>query len=246
MKRARRQFATQNDALRGITYAISVLIGAEDAAMLTVHHLGISQSERIVWLCEELDIPYQLIRYDRDATTKLAPAEYKALHPFGTAPVITDGKVVLGESGAIVEYLMAKHGGGRLAVAADQPNFADYLYWLHFANGSLMPSAIVDLVVNLVGAASPIPDVVQAVRSRSDRGLQMVEQRLGEASYFAGSEFTAADVMNLFSLTTLRAFLPRDLATSPNTRAYIKRVAARPAYQRAMKKAEPNFKPMLD
>jgi glutathione S-transferase len=214
--------------------------------MLTVHHLGISQSERIVWLCEELEIPYQLIRYARDPATKLAPAEYKALHPFGTAPVITDGNVVLGESSAIVEYLMAKHAGGRLALTPDKPNFAQYLYWLHFANGSLMPSAMIDLVVQLVGTGGPVPDIVTAVRSRSERGLQMIEKRLGEASYLAGNVFTAADVMTLFSLTTLRAFLPRDLGSSPNTRAYIKRVADRPAYQRAMKKAEPDFKPMLD
>lgn len=199
-------------------------------------------------MCEELDVPYQLIRYQRDPQTKLAPAEYKALHPFGTAPVITDGKTVLGESGAIVEYLMAKHGGGRLAVAADEPNFADYLFWLHFANGSLMPSAMIDLVVGIMGAggAQPIPDIVKAVRSRSDRAMQMIETRLGQVSYLAGDEFTAADIMTVFSLTTLRAFLPRDLKASPNTSAYIKRVAARPAYQRAMKKAEPEMKPMID
>src|SRR5437762_12649699 len=98
--------------------------------MLTVHHLGRSQSERIVTLCEELGIEYELKRYDRDPVTRLAPPEYKALHPIGTAPVITDGDRVLGESGAIIEYIIAKHGGGRLARQAGHPEFANYLYWL--------------------------------------------------------------------------------------------------------------------
>src|SRR5277367_445471 len=97
--------------------------------MLTVHHLGVSQSERIVWLCEELAIPYTLRRYDRDPTTRMAPADYKAVHPMGIAPVITDGELVLGESGAIVEYVIAKYGNDRLAIGADRPNFADYLFW---------------------------------------------------------------------------------------------------------------------
>src|SRR4030095_8763925 len=119
--------------------------------MLTVHHLGISQSERIVWLCEELEIPYQLARYDRDPNTRLAPEKYKALHPFGTAPVITDGRMVLAESAAIMEYILAKHGGGRLVVGADEPNFADYLFWFHFASGSFMPSAMTDIVVTIMG-----------------------------------------------------------------------------------------------
>ena len=106
---------------------------------LIVHHLGRSQSERIVWLCEELGLPYELVRYDRRADNRLGPPEYKALYPMGTAPVITDGDVVLGESAAIVDYVIATRGDGRLAVARDQPNFADYLYWFHFANGTLQP-----------------------------------------------------------------------------------------------------------
>src|SRR5215472_6615964 len=119
--------------------------------MLTVHHLGVSQSERIVWLCEELEILYDLKCYERDSVTHLAPAEYKALHPFGTAPVITDGDLVLGESGAIMEYIIAKYGAGRLTVKPESPDFADYLYWFHFANGSMMPASMVDLVVTMLG-----------------------------------------------------------------------------------------------
>ena len=108
--------------------------------MLTVHHLGKSQSERIVWLCEELAIPYELKVYERDPVTRLAPPEYKALHPLGTAPIIADGDIVLAESTAIVEYLLAKFGNGRLTAAPADANFADYLYWFHFANGSLQPA----------------------------------------------------------------------------------------------------------
>src|SRR5262249_21663526 len=106
--------------------------------MLVVHHLGISQSERIVWLCEELGIPYELKRYDRDPQTRMAPADYKALHSMGQAPIITDGDVVLPESGAIMEYIIGKYGDGRLAAKPTDKNFADYLYWFHFANGSFM------------------------------------------------------------------------------------------------------------
>src|ERR1700709_1384097 len=104
--------------------------------MLTVHHLGKSQSERIVWLGGEMAIPYKLKNYQRDPVTILAPADYKALHPIGAAPVITDGDLVLAESGAIVDYIIAKYGNGRLALKSDNPDFAQYLYWFHFANGT--------------------------------------------------------------------------------------------------------------
>ena len=215
--------------------------------MLTVHHLGISQSERIVWLCEELGIPYDLVRYDRDPNTRLAPEKYKALHPFGTAPVITDGKITLGETGAIMEYILAKHGGGRLVVDVDKPNFADYLFWLHFANGSFMPSALTDIVVQIMGGGEgTAPHIINALRSRGERAWQMTEARLNEVAHLAGSEFTAADIISVFALTTLRAFVPRDLSMYPGIRAYLKRIAARPAYQRAMQKAEPGMKPMID
>ena len=134
--------------------------------MLTVHHLGISQSERIVWLCEELEIPYELKRYERDPVTRLAPPEYKALHPFGTAPVITDGDLLMAESGAILEYIIAKYGTGRLAVKPDSPQFAEYLYWFHFANGSMMPAGMVDLVITILGVPGD-GDIVRALRATS-------------------------------------------------------------------------------
>jgi glutathione S-transferase len=212
--------------------------------MLIVHHLGISQSDRIVWLCEELGIPYELIRYERDPVTRLAPPEYRALHPFGTAPVITDGDLVLGESGAIIEYINVKYGNGRLAVPADNPAFPDYLFWFHFANGSVMPSAMLDLVANLVAGQAP-PGPLTALRERSNRAFDMIENRLATVPYFAGAEFTAADIIMLFPLSTMRAFVPRDLTPFPHIRAYLTRIAARPAYQRAMAKADPGYSPPL-
>jgi glutathione S-transferase len=210
--------------------------------MLTVHHLGISQSERIVWLCEELEIAHELVRYDRDPVTRLAPAAYKELHPFGTAPVITDGDVLLGESGAIIDYIIARHGGGRLCVAANSPDFADYLFWFHFANGSMMPSAMIDMVVWMMDGSSS--GVADPLRARSDRAMDMIEQRLGSVEYFAGATLTAADIIMVFNLTTMRLFVPRDLSSYPNSLAYLQRIGARPAYQRAMQKADPG-RPLL-
>ena len=211
--------------------------------MLTVHHLGISQSDRIVWLCEELEVPYELKKYDRDPVTRLAPGAYKALHPCETAPVITDGDLVLGESGAIIDYVIAKYGNGRLALAPDHPNFAAYLYWFHFANGSFMPAGMTDLVLGILGMRDQ--EAVKPLRARGDRAYAMAERRLGEATWFAGDQFTAADIMMLFPLTTMRVFAPRDLAPYPNIRAYLARVGERPAFQRAAKKGDPDLVPML-
>jgi glutathione S-transferase len=213
--------------------------------MLTVHHLGISQSDRIVWLCEELAIPYRLIRYERDPKTQFAPPEYRALTPFGTAPAITDGDLTLGESGAIIEYVIAKHGGGRLAVGPDRPEFAHYLFWFHFANGSFMPSSMLDLVAQRLGGDAR-NEFISALRDRSERAYALVENRLAQAPYFAGGHFTAADIIMLFPLTTMRAFVPRDLSASPHTREYLKRIAERPAYRRAMAAADPKFTPLLE
>ncbi len=211
--------------------------------MLTVHHLGVSQSDRIVWLCEELEIPYTLVRYDRDPVSRMAPPEYKALHPFGTAPVITDGDLVLGESGAIIEYIIGKYGDGRLTVKPDSPDYANYLFWFHFANASMMPSAMIDVIFTMLGVDDN--SLGAALRVRGDRAFEMVEKRLGESPYFAGDAFTAADIIMLFPLTTMRVFAPRDLAPYPNIRAYLGRIGARPAFQRAVQKADPDLQPLL-
>ena len=212
--------------------------------MLTVHHLRISQSERIVWLCEELGLDYDLKLYDRRADNRLAPDEYKALHPMGIAPVITDGDFVLGESGAICEYIVARHGGGRLAPAPDHPDFADHLFWFHWSNGTFMATMMMQLVLTMSGVAeSP---AAPFVADRNRRGWEMIEQRLTEAEFFGGSNLTTADIMMVYCLTTSRAFRDAPIDGFPNLRAYLQRIGARPAYQRAMAKAEPGWTPKLD
>ena len=211
--------------------------------MLTVHHLGKSQSERIVWLCEELGIPYDLKVYDRDAVTRLAPPEYKALHPLGAAPVMQDGDVLLAESGAIVDWIIAKHGKGRLVLAPDHPDFADFLYWFHFANGTLQPATGRNMILGRLDLPADNP-MLKAMKARLDLALGLLEARLAKVKYLAGSAFTTADIMAVFSLTTMRYFLPFDLSPYPAILAYLQRIAARPAYRRAMEKGDPGM-PLL-
>jgi glutathione S-transferase len=212
--------------------------------MLTVHHLGKSQSERIVWLCEELEIPYELKRYTRDAKTMLAPPEYKALHPIGAAPVISDGDVVLAESGAVVDYIIARYGNGRLTLGADNPDFAQFLYWFHFANGTLQANMGRLMILNRLKLAEDNPLLV-ATKARVDRAFDLVDARTREAEYLAGSTFTTADIMLGFSLTTMRYFQPYDLARCPNVIRYLARIGARPAYRRAMDKGDPGMALLL-
>ena len=182
--------------------------------MLTVHHLGKSQSERIVWLCEELELPYELKRYARDSVTMLAPPDYKALHPIGAAPVITDGDLVLAESAAVVDYIIAKYGNKRLQLASADPDFAHYLYWFHFANGTLQAQMGRNMILNRLNLPPDNP-ILQAGRMRVDRAFDLVNGRLGGADYLAGPEFTAADIMMGFSLTTMRYFMPYDIGRCP-------------------------------
>lgn len=212
--------------------------------MLTIHHLGHSQSERILWLCEELDVPYELKLYRRDAVTILAPPELRAVHPLGAAPVIEDRGVTLAESGAIVEYIIARHGEGRLRPGPDDPDFAPFLYWFHFANGNLQP--VIGRLM-MVGRAELAPDhpLLRAMRKRLDRVLALMEARLGHVPFLAGAAFTAADVMTVFSLTTMRLFQPFDLAPYPHILGYLQRIGARPSYRRAMAKGDPDLEPML-
>jgi len=212
--------------------------------MLTVHHLGKSQSERIVWLCEELGIDYALKHYTRDPVTMLSPPELRALHPLGAAPVITDGAVLLAESGAILDYIMARYGGGRLALGPNASDFAQYLYWLHFANGTLQPTMGRNMVLGRLALPDDNPTAI-AMRGRLERAFGLVEARLAAAPYLAGEAFTAADIMTVFSLTTMRHFMPVDLSPYPHILAYLQRVAARPGYQRAMAKGDPGLAPLL-
>ncbi len=211
--------------------------------MLTVHHLGKSQSERIVWLCEELALDYMLQHHTRDAVSNLSPPALKALHPLGAAPVITDGDVLLAESGAVVDYIVARHGGGRLTLGPDHPDFVPYLYWLHFANGNLQPVMGRNM---LIGRFNLPADHAMAVslRGRLQLVLALMEARLAKVTWLAGDAFTIADIMSVFSLTTMRNFAPVDLSAYPAILAYLQRVAARPAYQRAMAKGDPGM-PLL-
>ena len=211
--------------------------------MLTVHHLQVSQSERIVWLCEELGLDYALKLYQRRADNRLAPDDYKALHPMGIAPVITDGDIVLGESGAICDYICARYGEGRLVPGQDDPDFADHLFWFHWSNGTFMATLMMQLVLSGGGEGNP---AAAFVGDRSRRGWAMIEARLGETPFIGGENLTTADIMMVYCLTTSRAFRGASIEGFPNIRAYLKRIGQRPAYQRAMAKAEPGVTPMLD
>ena len=210
--------------------------------MLTVHHLRISQSERIVCLCEELELDYELKLYDRRADNRLAPDQYKALHPMGIAPVITDGDLVLGESGAICEYIDRKYGGCRLSPGVEDPDFADHLFWFHFSNATFMTNGMMALAAQAAGAAELPPFVAD----RGTKAWKMAEARVGEAPFFGGRNLTTADIMMGFNLTTSRLFGGTSLEPFPNIAAWAQRIAQRPAYQRAMAKAEPGMPPKLD
>lgn len=212
--------------------------------MIKIHHLGHSQSERIVWLCEELGVPYEIVHYTRDAQTRLSPPELKALHPLGAAPVIEDGELLLAESAAIVEYIIVKYGNGRLKPGPDHPDYARFLYWFHFANGNLQPVMGRLMMINMAKLAADHP-LQLAVQGRVEKAMWLVEDRLAKVPYLAGSEFTAADIMSVFSLSTMRLFQPLDLTPYPHTRAYLQRIGERPAYRRAMGKSDPDLTPLL-
>lgn len=212
--------------------------------MLTIHHLGKSQSERILWLCEELGVPYELKRYNRDLVTNLAPPELQAMHPMGTAPVITEGELVLAESGAIMDYILAKYGPGRLAPGPAHPDFARYLYWYHFANATLQPIMGRNMILSRL-TLPPDNPVLLSTLGRLDRALVLVDDRLGTADFLAGQQITAADIMVVFSLSTMRYFFPVDLAPYANIRAYLRRIGERAAYQAAMHKGDPGMALLL-
>lgn len=206
--------------------------------MITIHHLHDSRSERIIWLMEELELPYALDFHSRVAIGggRLAPDALQKVHPFGTAPIITDGDVTIAESGAIVEYIVHKHGGGRLAVAPQSANYGEYLFWLHFAEGTLMSQILREFLLDRV-EADPDAFAAKRLRERNRMYFKYVDARLAAVPYFAGSEFTAADIMMVFPFTTLQLFKKIDLAPYPALRAYLERIAVRSAYAKAMKLA---------
>ena len=208
--------------------------------MITVYHLTSSRSERIVWLMEELGLDYELVRYQREPSGA-APEAMKTLHALGRAPVIRDGNTVLAESGAIVEYLVQRYGNGRLVVAPDAAAYPRYLYWLHFAEGSLMSLLLIALVLSRVPDANASAPGTR-VLARMQQLLAFVDGELAALPYVAGADFTAADVMMTFPFTTMRRYLDYDIAPYPHIVAYVKRIEARPAYRKAMALAGPDAK----
>jgi glutathione S-transferase len=215
--------------------------------MIIVHHLNNSRSQRVLWLLEELGLPYEIKRYQRDAKTMLAPPELRAVHPLGKSPVIQDGEVTLAESGAILEYLVERHGGGRLAPARGTPERLRYIYWLHFAEGSAMPPLLLLLIFNRIEKA-PMPffvrPVARAIARRAkesfilpnnERNLDFMESELRGRDWFAGGEFSAADIQMSFPLEAARARGGLD-ERRPRLMDFLARIHARPAYLRAIER----------
>ena len=198
--------------------------------MLTVYHLNESRSVRILWLLEEIGAPYQIVRFERDATRR-APPELVEVHPLGKAPVIRDGDLVLAESGAIVEYLVERHGGGRLAPRPDTAAWGLYLHWLHFAEGTAMLPLLLDLFLGMGMIPGGKDGLLGGfVKTELTRQLDYVERELGDRQYLLGA-FTAADVMMGFPLDL--AERQGHLAGRPRLLGYVERLRARPAYARA-------------
>ena len=218
--------------------------------MIIVHHLNNSRSQRVLWLLEELALPYEIKKYQRDAKTMLAPPELKAVHPLGKSPVITDDGVTVAESGAIIEYLIERHGHGRLVPAPGTPERLAYRYWLHFAEGSAMTPLLLKLIFEKV-KTSPMPFFVRPIaRGISDRVLALMvdpnlarqldymETELGKREWFAGNEFSAADIQMSFPVEASAQRAGLD-ASRPKLMAFLQRIHARPAYRQALERGGP-------
>lgn len=208
--------------------------------MVTIFHLEQSRSERIIWLFEELALPYRLERFDREPSM-MAPAAYRAIHPMGRSPIIRDGDIVLAESGAIVDYVTHKLAGGRLTVSPDRPEYAGYVHWLHFAEASAMPQFIMNFFISgFVPGIDPSSPLVGMVQQRSAETLRYIDSMIAKTPYFAGDAFTAADIMMMYCFGIVRGpAMNTDMALYPNIAAYIAHIEARPAYQKAMGIANP-------
>ena len=216
--------------------------------MIVVHHLNNSRSQRVLWLLEELGVPYEIKPYQRDAKTMLAPPELRAIHPLGKSPVITDGDKVIAETGAIIEYVIETYGQGRLIPPAGTPERLRYTYWLHYAEGSAMTPLLLKLVFTALPARAPglLKGLVKAVAAKAQSGfvdpqlkshIDYWDAELGKTAWFAGPDFTAADIMMSFPL---EAGASRAGAGSrPKVRAFLDRIHARPAYRKALERGGP-------
>ncbi|RRN66451.1 glutathione S-transferase family protein [Caulobacter sp. 602-1] len=216
--------------------------------MLVVHHLNNSRSQRVLWLLEELGVPYEVKHYERDAETMLAPPALKAIHPLGKSPVITDDGKTIAETGAIVEYVIETYGQGRLIPPAGGPERLRYTYWLHYAEGSAMTPLLLKLVFTALPTRAPglLKGLVKAIAGKAQQGfvdpqlkthIDYWEAELSKTPWFAGAEFTAADIMMSFPLEAGAARAGAD--SRPHVKAFLARIHARPAYQRALEKGGP-------
>ncbi|MFT3956748.1 MAG: glutathione S-transferase [Piscinibacter sp.] len=217
--------------------------------MITVHHLNDSRSQRVLWLLEELGLPYEIRHYQRDRKTMLAPPELRAVHPLGKSPVIGDGDNTVAESGAIIEYLVEREGG-RLRPAPGAPELLRYRYWLHFAEGSAMPPLLLKLVFDKVASAPmpffarPIARGISAqvlksfVTPNLERQLDFMEAELGQRPWFAGNEFSAADIQMSFPVEAAAQRAGLD-ERRPKLMDWLQRIHARPAYRRALERGGP-------
>ena len=214
--------------------------------MIIVHHLNNSRSQRLLWLLEELGIPYEIKRYQRDAQTMLAPAELRQVHPLGKSPVITDGEVTLAESGAIMEYILDKYGMGRLVAKPGTPERVRYTYWMHFAEGSAMPPLVMKLVLGRMAKSAPllVRPVARAIANRVLEGfvqpnitrqLEYMEAELNRSTWFAGNEFTAADIQMSFPVEAASARGGLD-ASRPRLVEFLNRIHGREAYRTALER----------
>lgn len=217
-------------------------------SMITVHHLERSRSQRVLWLLEELGVPYELKEYERDPKTLRAPPALREVHPLGKSPVVTDGDRTIAESGAILEYLVDRYGDGKLRPPSGTPERVRYDYWLHYAEGSAMPPLLLALVFGEVKKKAPWPvrPIAKAiankvlgdfVRPQMKLHFDWIESQLATSTWFAGDELTAADMQMSYPI---EAHAGRgDGAERPNIRAWLDRVRARPAYQRALERGGP-------
>lgn len=218
--------------------------------MLIVHHLESSRSQRVLWLLEELGVPYDVRQYARDKKTMLAPPELRAAHPLGKSPVITDGDTTVAESGAIVEFLIERYGDGSFVPLAGTPERLRYTYWMHYAEGSLMPPLLLKLIFMRM-AKGPTPFFVRPlVRGIANKVMSTfvdpqlalhasyIDTELAKSEWFAGKEISGADIQMSFPLEALssRGNLG---ATAPHIAAFVKKIRARPAYQRALQRGGP-------
>lgn len=217
--------------------------------MIKVHHLNDSRSQRVLWLLEELGLDYEVVRYERNPGNRLAPPELLAIHPLGKSPVIEDGAVKVAETGAIVEYLLDTYGQGRLRPATGTEDGRRFTYWLHYAEGSAMPPLLLKLVFSMLPRRAPalLKPIVNGVANKAiasfvDPQLRthvgFWEDELGRSEWFAGDQFTAADIMMSFPVEAGadRAF---DAETKPRLKSFLNRIHARPAYQRALMRGGP-------